>query len=243
MKVGCIIQARMGSERLPGKVLKMVAGRAIVQHLIDRAKTLGENAAIILATSLSRLDDPLERVAMRNGIHCHRGSETDVLGRFSSCAERFGLKTVIRLTADCPLLSSRLLKGSVRTYLRRFPTADYFFIDGYPNGLGAIEILSASALRQSSRVARRPEEREHVVPYVMRHPKRFRVTILRARGPLFRPDLRVCVDTPEDLLLVRKVAGSLGATDIEPLRLIRFLDRHPEVRALNAEVQQKQVSI
>jgi spore coat polysaccharide biosynthesis protein SpsF len=241
MRIGIVIQARIGSSRLPGKVLKNINNKMMVEHLIDKTKQVKCVDEIILAVSDNKNDDLLERVALKKNVRCFRGSENNVLERYLQSALRYNLDTIVRLTADCPLLSTKLLKESINKYVKLGSKPDYFYIEGYPNGLGAIEILSRNALIKSKRLARTREDKEHVVSFMLKNKSKFKVMIPRAVSRMYRPELRVCVDTIEDLKLVRIVAKHFQSTDINPRKLIVYLDNNPKLRKINEMIKQRVV--
>ena len=240
-KIGIIIQARMGSSRLPGKVMRELLGQTVLGVMVEKSKQVKNVDQIVIATSANELDSPLEKVSENHGVECFRGSESDVLSRYLEAGNTFGLDTVIRLTADCPLISVRLMNESLEAYLAYEKYPDYFYIDGYPNGLGAIEIFSRHCLIESEKRATRTEDREHVVTYMINNYEVFKVEIPVVSGLLNRPELRVTLDTSEDFQVISKIAEHFQTLDIEPEKLIKYLDEHPEVRALNKNIKQVQV--
>lgn len=242
MKFGAIIQARTGSTRLPNKVLEELCGTPILEVIIQKAKTVRALDEVVVATSNKEGDDVIEDCARAAGVPCYRGSEDDVLQRFVDTANRYEFETVMRLTADCPLVSVKLMNEIVKRYNRYQARPDYYTIDGFPRGIGDIEIISRNALLKSARNTTEPFDREHVMPYIVRHPELFSIKVDDAGqmdSRFSRPDLRVCVDTTEDLEVVRQICEHFGRADVGILDLIRFLDSHPEIRKINADVRQK----
>lgn len=226
MKVGIVIQARTGSTRLPRKVLEKVNGETIIQILIKKALKITKVDEVIIATSIKPNDDIIEKCAKENNVICFRGSEENVLQRYVDAAKLYNLDVIIRLTADCPLLSSKLLNETLNKYLEFKNKPDYFYIEGYPNGLGAIEIISKKGLLKAGKLAKSKYDKEHVMPFIVNNHDLFNVKIIKANEKYFRPELRVCVDTFEDLNVVRKISKFFNSTEIEVDDLIKFLDEN-----------------
>lgn len=204
MSVVVVVQARMGSSRLPGKVLMELGGRPMLAFLLERLSSL--DMPVVVATSDGVLDDPVAECAAAAGAQVVRGSEMDVLARFGSVLERHRCDHVVRLTADCPLVDPTLVGATVDRHLAI--DADYTsntIIRTHPDGLD-VEVIRADVLREAIGAALDPAEREHVTPYVYRRPSRFRLAAVRT------PDrwghLRWTVDTLDDFERVRAMAAT-----------------------------------
>lgn len=237
MRVVAVVQARLGSERLPRKVLAPVGGRTALERLLDTLSTVAELDGVALA--VPRGEAELVALGRRAGVRVFEGDERDVLSRYVGAARAFAADAVVRVTGDCPLLDPALVGDVVRRY--RAAPSDYLHVQGYPRGLGDAEVISAPALERAAREATEARDREHVMTYVTAHPGSFSVVIEDAPPELRRPDLRVCVDEPADLAVVRAVVDAIGR-DGRPLptaEIIRFLDRRPEIARLNADVRQR----
>ena len=195
MSLGIIIQARMGSTRLPGKVLKPIAGKALLDHVLGRLEDLGRDARVVVATSLGEPDD-LITSHCRGRVSCFRGSELDVLERYFRCAEEYGFGQVVRLTADNPFTDIAELGRLIDLHL----AAGYDYTHAFgmmPLGVGA-EIFTMDALAISHREGRAPNHREHVNEFLQENPQRFRIGVLDVPPAKRAPQLRLTVDTPED---------------------------------------------
>lgn len=216
MSVLCVVQARMGSTRLPGKVLMDLDGQPMLAFMLDRLSSL-DGIRLVVATSIGIGDDPIERCARSLGIAVVRGDETDVLGRFRTALDRYPADHVVRLTADCPLIDPVLVTATIERHLAT--GADYTsntLIRTHPDGLD-VEAMTARALRIADREATDPAEREHVTPYLYRRPQRFSLAALL--GPARFGHLRWTVDTADDLERVRSmVATGRSSADRIPLR-------------------------
>lgn len=250
-RVVAITQARMGSTRLPGKVLLAMAGKPLLHHHLDRLRRARLVDQVVVATTDQPEDGVIADLAQGLGLPVFRGSETDVLDRFHGAATAHGADVVLRVTSDCPLIDPDLIDALLALFLDgwgregRRGRFDHASIDiaHYPRGLDA-EAVTMDALRTAWREAEQPFEREHVTPYIYRHPHRFSL------GALARPGadpadgiagLRWCVDTPRDAHLVRLLLE-------EVLRhhphftwrdCLAVLQRHPDWSAINHDVAQK----
>jgi spore coat polysaccharide biosynthesis protein SpsF (cytidylyltransferase family)/GNAT superfamily N-acetyltransferase len=207
MQTLCVVQARTGSTRLPGKVLADVGGRPMLRYLLERLEPLTVDE-IVVATSSEARDDPIAEIATAAGRPVVRGSEHDVLDRFVSTLDAHPAQHVVRITADCPLTDPALVDAVVAHH--RKTKADYTtntLPRTFPKGLD-VEVASADALRVAHAEATTTTEREHVMPFLYRRPERFRLANLRNNVPL--GDERWTVDTAEDLAVVRDIADRMG---------------------------------
>jgi spore coat polysaccharide biosynthesis protein SpsF len=232
-----VVQARTGSTRLPGKVLRPIAGRPLLALVVDRLRRARSLADVVVATSDLQRDLPIVELCRAEGVACHTGSETDVLDRFHGAAAAAGADPVVRVTADCPLVDPEV----VDRLLDLFASGGYDYagvatgatpFDGsgrYPDGLD-VECFSFAALDRAWREARDPYDREHVTPYLYRVAGRFRSGRLTREDDL--GEERWTVDGPEDLALVERVVEALGPeAGLDDVRA--FLDAHPDLRRLN----------
>lgn len=210
LRIVAVVQVRLGSTRLPGKALLDIAGRPMLAHLIERVLAIGDVDAVVLATTLSPRDEPLVEFARAAGLRCVRGSEDDLLDRFRLALQETPAAAVLRVTPDCPLIDPAVSSLVVREYLRRADAVDYVsnvHPPTYPDGLDT-EIFSTAALETAWRVARLASDREHVTPYIWKHPERFRLANVAHREDLSHH--RWTVDTPADLQFVRAVYERLN---------------------------------
>lgn len=233
MSTAIVVQARMGSTRLPGKVLKDIAGRPMLSYQMERLRRVKRAERIVVATTDQPADDAVERFCQKEKIACVRGSEHDVLARYHLAIERFPADVVVRITADCPLIDPAIVDEAIAAY-----EPDYvsnMLETTYPYGM-AVEVFSAQALREAHREAKDPAEREHVTPFIYRHPKRYRL-----RSLTMAPNLshhRWTVDTPEDFELVSRLLKTLKP-HFTLQDVLAVLDEHPDWCAINAHVEQK----
>lgn len=206
-----IVQARMSSTRLPGKVLKPILGRPMLERQIERLRRARSLTRLLVATSTDASDDPVVALCDELGVESHRGPLDDVLGRFHGALEACGRPaTFLRLTADCPLADPALIDLAVDSH--GASGADYTYTSAdqtYPKGLD-VEVVATTALVAAWRETRDPYDREHVTPFIYRRPGRFRLNALR-RDPPER--WRWTVDTPEDFAFVTAVYEALHPAD------------------------------
>lgn len=196
MSVGIIIQARMDSTRLPGKVLKSIAGKALLDHVLGRLSLLTHPVKVVVATSDQPQDDAIEQHCLSSGVSVFRGSETDVLDRYYQCARENGFEHVVRLTADNPFTDMEELQRLIAQHLTQHN--DYTHSFGVmPLGVGA-EIFTFSALERSAQEGHAPNHREHVNEYIQERPESFRIGALEVPAAKRRPDLRLTVDSEDD---------------------------------------------
>jgi spore coat polysaccharide biosynthesis protein SpsF len=205
LKLGIVVQARMGSTRLPGKVLRPIAGRPLLAHVLGRLAGLRFPAQVVIATSTETADDVIESFCQGFGVACFRGSETDVLARYRECARAYDFDQVVRLTADNPFTDVAELDRLIQLHLDA--GNDYTHSFGLmPLGVGA-EIFTRAALERSCREGHAPNHREHVNEYIQENPNLFRIGQLDVPAGKRHPEMRLTVDTEEDYQRASRVAG------------------------------------
>ncbi len=235
LEVTAIIQARMTSNRLPGKVLMEVMGRPLLSFQVERLRFSKMIDNIIIATTTNKEDDPIMELAQKEGIKVYRGSEDDVLDRYYQTAIEYGAEHIMRLTGDCPLIAPDICDSIADAYFEN--GADYIrtgetFAEGLDCG-----IISFQALSNAWHEAKLKYEREHVTLYIRNHPEKFRnVTIENETDD---SNYRITVDEKEDFLVVKTILENLyKGTDryftIEEIK--SFLDKHHEIYKLNAHI-------
>jgi spore coat polysaccharide biosynthesis protein SpsF len=241
-RIVCTIQARMTSDRLPGKVLMPAVGRPLLALMIERLQRAELVDDIVVATTTDPSSDPIEALARELGVGCFRGSEHDVLGRVLGAARAAEADLIVETTGDCPLIDPAVVDRVIEGFLEG--GVDYcsnVLERTYPRGLD-VQVFPTAVLAEVDRLTQDPADREHVSLYIYEHPERYRRRNIHSA----RPDagsLRITVDTPEDLAVVRAVFEALYPQD--PTfgfdEIMAFLDAHPEVVALNRDIQQKPV--
>jgi spore coat polysaccharide biosynthesis protein SpsF len=239
--VTAIIQARMGSSRLPGKVLRTLAGRPMLVRIVERVRACPAVARVVVATSDQDVDRPIRELCEHERIDCFAGSEHDVLDRFYRAARAFQGDPLIRITADCPLVDPTLLAKLIAFYERGgfdhvgvATGAGALFVGPgrYPDGLDA-ECFSLAALERAWRDATSPADREHVTPYIWRHTDLFHSDQLKS--PVDYSQLRWTVDNEADLALIERIYEALYSPDrvFGMDDVLRYLADHPELAATN----------
>ncbi len=241
---GIVVQARMGSTRLPGKMLlDVVPGHKLLATVLERLLAEQLAGRIVLATSTSAADTPLAELAHAMGIAVHRGSESDVLDRFLGAAQQMGWKYLVRVCADNPLLQTNTIAPLAAAGLKAGADyAGYFYSDGLPSirshcGLFA-EWAAVSALERVATLTKEREYREHVTNYLYGHPEMFHTVRLPVPFEEEVRNWRATVDTTEDLALCSRILAALGtdaSMDLEQLRT--YLNEHPGI------VQEMRVNI
>jgi spore coat polysaccharide biosynthesis protein SpsF len=238
-RVVVIVQARMTSTRLPGKVLMDLAGKPMLERQLERLARCERADEIVLATTSNATDDPLAELAARLGLRCHRGSEHDVLDRYAGAARAAEANVVVRVTADCPLIDAAETDAVIEALAPGIDYAANVLERDLPRGLD-VEALWRDTLERVDRMATSARAREHVTYFI--HSERPQLFALRAvRRPFAAADLRWTVDTPEDLEVVRRLYDELGLAE-RPLPLadvIAHVRAHPELAVLNADIAQK----
>ncbi len=196
MKIGIVLQARMGSSRLPGKILKIIGNMSLLEHIFFRLKFLRHNATVVLATSNLPQNDIVEIFCRKNNIHCFRGSEDNVLERYYLCAKYYRFDHIVRLTADNPFPDIEEIDRLIDSHLEAGSDFANSF-EALPVGVGA-EIFTFDALEKSYCEGKKPHHIEHVNEYMLEHPEIFKTIILDVAENKKRPDIRLTVDTEED---------------------------------------------
>ena len=241
MKVIATIEARMGSTRLPGKVLLEVVGVPLLGHLISRLQACDKLDDFVVATTTSPADDVIDEYCQSLGVAVFRGDEDDVLGRVLAAASSLAADVVVETTGDNPLLDPEIVDLHVDTFLSN--TADYVsnvVVPTFPNGMD-VQVFSLETLRTSEASANHPLDREHVTRHIRQHPEIFTQINVIAPLAVRRPDLSVTVDVDADFEIVRLVLENLYNPS-EPFTctdLVVFLDGHTEIAELNSKVRRK----
>ncbi len=240
MRTIVIIQARMGSSRLPGKVLMPLGEHCELDYVVTRCRIIRGIDEVIVATSTLPGDDPIEAWCRSNSVACFRGSEDDVLSRYYECALAYSPEYVIRVTADCPFIDYELA-GRIVEAMYQEP-ADLVVLNGsLPRGL-SVEMFAFKSLERIHEIGREHRHREHVTFYAYEFPDQFRAVSVDVPEELRYPELRITLDTPEDYALLQAIAQAFpGRRDISSSVVVRYLVDHPEVAVLNAHIEQKPV--
>lgn len=237
-RVIAIVQARMASNRLPGKVIMDIAGRSMLWHVVSRVRQANLVEKVVVGTSDLASDDPVAAICDTEDILCFRGSEIDVLDRFYQVASNYGANAIVRISADCPLIDPEIIDKVVRVY----QDGDYDYVTNtfpcsYPDGMDT-EIFTFSALEQAWREATWHSEREHVTPYLRKHRELFDIGNVCHETDL--SDMRWTVDEMRDLEFVKSVHRHMTNTDFGMTDILELLSRHPEIVEINAGVDRNE---
>ncbi|RLF44001.1 MAG: acylneuraminate cytidylyltransferase [Thermoplasmata archaeon] len=243
MKKGIIIQARIDSTRLRGKVLLRLpfgSNTSVIETIIRRCKKTTIIDSIILATTRQTNDDILEKIAISENIKIFRGSENNVLERFYCAAKKENLDTIIRITADNPCIDPILVDNILRAHIEG--NWDYTTTEGYPVGLG-IEVFNFDALEEAYKNATKYYEKEHVTPYIYRNPQKFKINIVKALKELYAPDIRITLDTEEDYALLCAVFDYLYPKDkyFNAYDIVNLFNEKPWLKLINKKIIQKKI--
>lgn len=240
--VVCIIQARMGSSRLPGKVLKDICGKPMLAWVVERVRQSRKVNQVVVATTVEMGDELIAAYCQANAIDCYRGDVFDVLDRYYQAARQYRADIVVRVTADCPLIDPQLIDQAVEELQTRGLdfTANRLpppFKRTYPIGLD-VEVVSMRALSEAWEKAEQPHEREHVMPYLYSGPALYNTSVLNAEADY--GSQRWTVDTPEDLEFMRRLTALLNCRmDFTWHDVLALVQAHPELTEINAGVHHK----
>lgn len=235
-----VVQARMGSTRLPGKVLLPIGGASLLQRMIERLDACETAFDLVVATTVDAADDAIVGACDRLEIPVFRGHPTDLLDRHVQAARAFGADVVVKIPSDCPLIDPRVVDQVIGFYIDRRRHYDFvsnLHPQSWPDG-NDVEVVSLGALELAHREATAAHEREHTTPYLWDHPERFRIgNVAWSSGRDCSKTHRLTVDWPEDLALVDAVFSALhrdGAPPFSVESIVEFLDDNPTLHAINA---------
>ncbi len=233
-----IVQARMGSSRLPGKVLQDLEGETVLARVLNRLRRARLINELLVATTNCAADDEIVQECRRCSVSVCRGDQDDVLDRYFRAAQLAKAEIVVRITSDCPLIDPEITDQTIAAFVEARPDyASNIIVRTYPRGLDT-EVMSFAALGRAWQEARKPYEREHVTPYIYGHPAQF--SLLSMTGDADHSSYRWTVDTPEDLEFVRAIYARLKDNTRFLWRdVLDLLDREPWLKELNRFVEQK----
>jgi spore coat polysaccharide biosynthesis protein SpsF len=233
-----IIQARMSSTRLPGKVLLDLAGEPMLARVVARTKRAKTIDRTIVATTVEPEDEPIVALCRARGWAVSRGSRDDVLDRYYQAAVADGADPIVRITSDCPLIDPEVIDRVVEHLTTGVDYASNINPRRtFPRGLD-VEAFTFASLAAAWQDASDTSSREHVTPFLYRHPERFRIALVESERPE-AADHRWSVDTPEDYELMRRILARFGDQKFGWLDVLELLDRHPDWIELNRHIAQK----
>lgn len=246
MKKVVIIQARMGSTRLPGKVMIKIKEKTILNHIVDRIKYCNNIDEIIVATSIDKNNDVIEKECSRIGVNCFRGSEQDVLARYYNAATKTQADLIVRITADCPMIDYNIIDKMMDEFMKKCISKKMDYMSNFdvvkntfPRGMD-VEIITIDALKKSYKEAKKDYEREHVTPYIYNNPGRFSMLGYSNNEDLSK--YRFTLDTKEDLKLIKIIYDNFyNDSKFNMVDIISFLNKNPELIKINQSVIQKEL--
>lgn len=241
MNTVAVIQARMGSTRLPGKVMLEISGKPILWHVVNRVSKSQLIDGLVVATTTNHEDNDIERFCIENGILVFRGSEDDVLERYYQCAKKFNIENIVRITADCPLHDPSVIDLVIERYCR----GNYDYISNvdpptYPDGID-VEVFSFKSLENAWGNTSLLSEREHVTPYIRKNKDLFKVGKVENIKDLSA--YRWTLDQAEDLEFIRKIYGAFEELNVEILYMkdiLKLLEEHPEFVNINSDIERNE---
>lgn len=231
----------MGSTRLPSKVLEDLAGEPMLARVVNRTRRAKTLDTVVVATTTQPIDDAIVRLCEKQGWPFFRGSEEDLLDRYYQAAMAFKADVVVRITSDCPLIEPEIIDRVVNEFLSHYPEVEYVSNNlqrTFPLGLD-VEVMSFAALRKAWQEDTDPAWREHVTPYIWRHPQKFKIR--NVANDTDYSYMRWTVDTIKDLTFVRKIYNHFQSDNFSWKDVLNLLETHPEWLEINRHVQQKVV--
>lgn len=243
LKTVASIEARMNSERLPGKVMRSILGKPMLELLVERLSRCHSLDGIVIATTENSSDNVIEQLAFRLGIGCFRGSEEDVLDRVLQAAHQEQAGVIVEITGDCPLIDPDVVDQVIEEYY----SGPYDYVSNtltrtFPRGLDT-QVFATSVLDEVAKTTQDPVDREHVSLYIYEHPERFILKNIESNIPEKYHALRLTVDTSEDFTLIQSIYHELYPKTPAFLLadVLALLEANPQLIQLNAGIQQKPV--
>jgi len=231
-KIACIIQARMGSSRLPKKIfMHLDDSSTVFDFVLNQLSSSKFIKKIIIATTTLEEDNEVEKFSINSKINCFRGSSEDVLDRYYQCAKKFSISTIIRITSDCPLVDPKIIDNAIEI----FQSNSFDYVSNtqpitFPVGI-AVEIFSFDVLENAWKNAKLPSEREHVTPYIYNHKEKF--SIYQIKSPKNYSFIRLTVDKSNDLKYLRLLISKIEKRPILLDDVLKFTSDNPESVKIN----------
>ena len=250
-RIDIIVEARMTSKRLPGKVALEILGRPILDLMIERLKKIKNANNIIIATTKNSIDDKIEKIATNNNVLCFRGSENDVLKRVLLAAEKNKTDIIVEITGDNPLIDFKISNKIIEFFISNQNKYDYVSNDAalYNNNFGAsciigfnTKVFTSKILKKVDSLTDHPTDREHVVNFILNNEDIFKIHNYESEEKFNRKDIRLTLDYPEDYQIIKKIFEELYPlnNDFSAGDIIEYLDKNPKVKNINKNcVQQK----
>ena len=242
MKIGAIIEARMSSQRLPGKVLMKAAGKPFLLHLINRIKKVKKIDDIIVATTLNANDIEIVKFCKKNNIKFFRGSEENVMNRVICAAKKYKIDLVVEITGDCPVIDSDIISQCLEMYLKnKVEYVTNCHRRSYPDGMD-VQVYKLNTLIKSSKLTNSRLDKEHVTLYIRKNPKKFKTIHMLPPENIYWPELGLTLDDIKDYKLLKKIIEYFYKKNNEffsCLDIINFLQKNKRIRNINESVRRK----
>jgi spore coat polysaccharide biosynthesis protein SpsF len=249
-KVDIIVEARLASKRLPKKVMLKALNRPLLDLMIERLKQINFVKSIIIATTTNKEDDEIANLASKNGVKFFRGSEKDVLGRVARAVKENMTDIVVQITGDNPLVDKKVIENMIEFYISNQNKYDFIsndigvynteFKQEFPLGLCA-KVFDSSLLYEIEEITNNPIDREHVVNYILKNHKKYKIYNFKAEKKYCRPDLRFTLDYLEDYKLIKSIYENLYEknNNFSAIDIFEFLDKNPNIKKLNSHCKQQ----
>jgi len=242
-KINIIVQARMGSTRLPGKILKPIMGRPMLSYLVERLRRVQSIHHLIIASTINPEDDVIEAFCKKEHISIYRGSENDVLDRYYQTCCKYPAKIIVRITSDCPLIDPSIIDQAINLLREKSPKLDYVSntqLRTFPRGMD-VEVFYFDTLKIAAKETKSKSDREHVTPYIYKHPNLFYLANF-----IYMPDAskyRLTVDTIEDFTLINSIFETLYPhnKNFTLSDILHAFEQYPEWNKINAHIKQKRI--
>lgn len=230
--IGCIIQARMGSKRLPEKILrKLDIKNTVLDYVINQTSSSKKLEKIVIATTKQIEDNIIEEFCKERNIACFRGSEDDVLDRHYQCAKKYSFDPIVRITSDNPLNDPQIIDNAIRKMKSgKFDCVTTSLLQTFPKGIH-VEVISMNALEKAWKNSSIPYEREYVTPYIYNNSKKFKIYNLVNSKNLSH--ISFTIDRNNDLKFVRKIVSKIQNRPILMKDILKLIDKEPELLEIN----------
>ncbi|MFJ8261828.1 cytidylyltransferase domain-containing protein [Rummeliibacillus sp. NPDC094406] len=241
MSVSAIIQARMGSSRLPGKILKEVNGKPLLLHQIERLRQCKEIDQLIIATTVEEQDNQIFEFCNHHNVSIFRGSENNVLERYYETWKQFGGDVIVRLTSDCPIIDYKIVDKTIRFFLdNEFDYVSNTIERTFPRGLDT-EVFSVATLETTYKQAKLERDKEHVTAYIYTHPEKFKIGSYK--GEINYSKYRWTVDTEEDFALIKNLFEAYKGKEnqLDLASAVRLMEQNPAWFLINEHIEQKKI--
>ncbi|NVJ91194.1 MAG: glycosyltransferase family protein [Methylocystaceae bacterium] len=242
MNIVCVVPVRMGSSRLPGKILMPVNETPLLGHLLNRLALCHNLSSVIIATSTDKKDKAIANYCKERNIPCFQGSEENVLNRLTNALNYMHAEIGVLVFGDCPLVDPAIVDELVNRYLENLNHVDFLSNDlktSYPPGM-EVEVFSMKSLNDAEEKCNDPAIREHGTLYIRQNPERYRLHNIEAPHPLNRPELELEVDTEEDMIVIKHIFDHFSEKlDMSLEDIIHFMDNNPRIKKMNINVPRR----